>query len=226
MRVTLITGACLLLSTGLTLWSTWLWLLRLTAFCHLYLKRDNRFDKQTIEQAITETKSKQLYLAKVWFFASLYLLVVVVPFMFLFLLQSIGQMQLPAAIEIPQPWLLGLQLISACLGIIACTYSFVVFRFSAELELAPDQVANQAFKLCWKYPIELISLAFVLVLANLVLSCPQILYSVATHRQLSEINFWQEGIGQCWLGLTSFVLWTASLALVCELVNKLQPSQS
>lgn len=225
LRVFAITAIGLVISMILTLWSTWLWLIRATAFCHLYSKQDEPGDAKLIEpavlQAMSETKVKQVYLVKVWFFASLYLLLFLIPLMVCFIANSMIMMRSPL-FEVPQPLQIFVQIGLVVFAGLVFTYTFVVFQVSGQFILGPHQAAKRAFTIFFKHPIELIGLGFLVVLANALISSPQLLFGFFTQRKLADINFWLEGIGQVWFGLSSLVLWTGSLACVCELVKKLE----
>jgi hypothetical protein len=215
----------ILFALGLTFWALWDWLVKLTAFAKLLLERqpitvDSSFD------AIKQTAKRKGYLMKLWFVASLILLVPAIP-----LSMAIGfhsmltgptamlnyrEMPLPAWIFAPTTQI-ATAAVTFVLTVLTLAYTFVTVAFSAISQEPAGRTAWIALRQTAKHLLPLSAIAAIILLANLVITAPQVIIGLggvgAAHHPAVE------AIAQVWLGIASPIVWPLSLAPFCRLVQ-------
>jgi hypothetical protein len=214
------------LSFLLTLWAFWSWLCRLTAFGRVFNKSDHVPDKEEFQQAIDYVASQQKVFAKIWMFASFYVLLPAIPLCFFVLLTSVSAPELTSMhvtnFTLPV-WVMVLGgFVCFALTAIACAYTFVVFAVSANYDNNNPQsagyIAKRSFQLFWRHFSLFAGTSAMVLLANIVITRPMIFWTQQT-LELTKLQIGFEICWQVWFAIASVVLWSLSLAPFCQLVK-------
>lgn len=207
-------------------WALFEWMLKLTAFAEVVMNEDADASAEKIQQALNTVKERRGYLMRLWFVASLWLLIPAMPVSLLIGLNSVlgGKQPLmdKSQLTLP-PWLLDpnvqmtAQAVSIVLTLIFLAYSMVTIAFSAISKDGPSATAWVALRETMKNLIPLCLLIGALSLVNIVITAPQMVIALTGVDWIHHPAV--EAVAQLWLGLTSLVAWPLTMAPVCRLVR-------
>jgi hypothetical protein len=218
-------GIACMLSTivGLlvSVWATFLWLLRLTAFAAVYSEKGAQATKSDFDEAIRVTRTRVPYLLKFWLVASLYLLLPLLPFCVLVGMGVISRIDWSVAgeqlISFPS-WLTPsfttnlLLFVGTPLMVLCQAYTFVGIIFSAQGEEKPAENATAALKFSFLQAVPVLALTVLVFVVNIVLTTPLSIIAPLLKWPPIEENLALALAFQVWLAVTSTVVWPASVA--------------
>lgn len=221
----------LLTTAGLMLWGLGLWLLRATvyarSFMELPIDADRPLDTQVViasqKAAFSYVAQKKAFLAKFWFYLTLLMAVPLVLLIVGVLVQLMVTPEVASALNFTlPPWLnITVQAVNAFLSVLLTETSLIGLAVCATTKQAPLEAAKQSLRLSWRWLAPGFALSILVLVINIVLASPQVLWQLFTHQSLFAMtadvklmlveNFWQ--------GLTSLVLWTFTAAPICQMLK-------
>jgi len=211
-----------------TLWAAGVWLIRLTTFARAYKLYGPECTVAQFEAAGNEVKARKSYLARFWLLGSGYLLVPVIPFACLVSLRMFTRPEWTVNGEtlIPLPPGLSVQMIDqmvtwvgSVLLLVTFAYSCVAICFAALSPGSPFRSATKSLQQCLSNPLPVLAIALIVGLINLILTSPLGLVAMLADPRLLERDLWYAIATQVWLGVTSTVVWTASIAPFCMITS-------
>lgn len=218
----------LILGLGLSLFSLSIWLVRLTSFAHAFLaNRSSEISNEEFNASTEYVKARKTFIARFWLLASAYVLLPILTFSVLVALRMMTGPQWSVNGEqlVPLPhWLtpttinflvnyLGPAILLATLA-----YCMVAIVFSALAQGSPWRAANIAFAECFKHPLVVFVVTVVVAILNMVITSPIACVSLAMPGAGLETNIWAQAASYVWLGVTSAIIWPASVAPFCMII--------
>lgn len=231
MQAFFISLAALIISLPLLIWFFAAWLVRLTAYCETYLQFSTKdlltypLDKEKVKAAQTEalhnTRMKKAYIAKFWSTLTLYLL----PLFFVFIISMVTLVATSptvlgdSAIVLP-PWSSTITwLCCAASGLYLTAVSFAgicVSSVSTEKERA---AAMKTFKISRDLFVPLLVVTLASGLIDTLVTSPREILQIGHPPELLTGSTWIQFSEELWRTLSSTVMWTVTLAPICQLVK-------
>lgn len=219
-----ISGITSLLGMTLTMWALTAWLNRLMAFCRyrlLGLAASKEERKRTVQKVLADISQNQKKLFKFWFLFSLYLLIPIVPLTVLLLAQTIAYSPTLQELNLFTPpayvnfiLLGGIAIFMA----VSAAMTAAGIATASKLDLPYRDAASKSVKLFWKHWLMLSVISAAVLLANTVISAPQLI--TLSGQINSKPDLVPGTIAQIWLAITSSILWTLSLCPPLELLRR------
>jgi hypothetical protein len=217
----------------LYVWSFGLWLIRLTTFCRAFELMNVRALSIPLSQARilqdfrdcrSDVDSRKGFLAKFYFFISLYMIVPICLFMICFSLKlAIMFPTLIAGLQLKFPtWLdYTATAVAVVLGIVLSVFSMTSVVVSANSVMKVEAASMQAIILTIKYFLQIALISGVMVFFLAIVSEPQLLTSFPPKISIDVLksNIWSEMLENLWQGLVSIVMMPLLFAPVCELLR-------
>ena len=198
-------------------WALYKWLFLLTACARVLLKKGWNYSQADIDEAITEIRAQKGYLAQVWLFASGFLIIPAVPMAvaiaLAFVVRKPHYLQ---SLTMPSWAPTAGLIVGAITAVITFAYSFVTIVVSAKLAESAAKTSWIAVRECFENWLPITVLTVVVLLLNLLISAPYMLFVFTDWQQLIEENILLGIITQIWFGVASAVLWPLSLAPYCR----------
>lgn len=229
----------LLIAVPMLFWCFGAWLVRLTAFCQAFdtFSRaelcNNLIVKSRIleahRSALSQTKNKKVFLAKFWSTLSLFL---AVPCFVFFVSMLVIACTSPSvlgssALALPQWALLTAEGLCLVSGLGTSIASFVGICVSAVTGAEPVHQAKHTLTLSMKYFLPLTLISSLSLFVSVLVTSPHELFQGSQSATIGSINVTWESVAQeLWRALSSTVIWTVTLAPVCEFMrDKLESSR-
>jgi hypothetical protein len=217
-------------SLALMLWSVGAWLIADTAYSRAYLELP-LLDAISAGPAIREkqrscaleARHQKLFLAKFWFYNAVFLLVPVVILTVLSLVKTI-EVSAISGVKLFTLSPLANAVILTLIGfltIVLTQVSSVGLAVSSRTKLEPLAAAKQTMSLSWRFAWQGFLITTVVILLNIVVSSPQVLFKLNDLNSLFVLsNDIVPLLLACiWQGVSSIFLWTFSMAPICEIVR-------
>jgi hypothetical protein len=232
----LLTALCIQMSTlvltlVLMLASLGLWLVCVTAyvrsFMQLDIDTDQPLDRQTTiasqKAAMHDVSGKKVFLAQFWVYVTLFLLFPLVVMMIGGVVEYLASLPAPAVVSIKlPPWLdLTITAAIALCTVLMTQLSLVGVAVCSITKQEPFAAAKQSFKLFLRWFVPGFLLSILILVINVVVATPQVLWQVWTHQNLFAIKG-EVGpmlLENAWQGATSIILWTFTGAPICQMLK-------
>lgn len=222
----------LALMVGLLLiaWALWKWVIKLTAFSRfLVLSGDQTMGSAEIDSgivsALKEMEQRRWYLMKVWWVASLLLLLPAMPLSLLVVIKVLAAepalqsnlFQIASWTGSPlYKW--GEPIAAFVLTVITLQYTLMTITFSSVSDDPPGATAFAACRQSLRYALPLSVVTAVILVANTIITTPQILLSLNGGKSIADGTAAQVCL-QVWFGLCSLVVWPLSVAPLCRVAG-------
>ncbi len=219
----------LVLSIPLMGWCFAAWLVRLTAYSSAFSTFSSvemvtsPLDKTRIVKAqldaLDKTRLNKAFLTKFWSALTVFLLL---PFSIFFISMLVLTCTYPAilgasALKLPTWALLTTNVCCSVSGLYSTAVSFAGICVSSNASSHPVDRAKQAMALSFRFFFPLMLISALSILFNMLISSPRELIQGAQPLGLMALtgSLWP-ALEELWRGATSTVLWTLTLAPMCE----------
>jgi hypothetical protein len=204
------------------------WLARLTAYSAAFqsfsreeLLSDNLQKARIVtlqSEALERTKRQKIFLAKFW--TTLTIILIVPCFVFfvsmLVLCCTSATVLGSSALQLPAAFVVVVKVLCAVSGLITTVVSFVGITVSAVTDTEPVKQAKKAVSDSVKGLFPLTIITALSVLATVLITSPQEIFQSGPVA-LGAINVsWISVAQEIWRAISSTIVWTISLAPVCE----------
>lgn len=218
----------LLIGLVATLWAVGVWTVRLTTFARAYKLYGPECTLEQFKTASIETESRKSYLARFWLLTSGYLMVPLIAFACLLAVRIFtgpewtvnGQALVPLPAELSLP-IFGPLLIAGGLVLLLVIYGYscVSICFASLSPRSPFKTATTSLQQCLVNPLPVLVITLVVGLLNMFLTSPLSAIAMITDPHLLDRELWFAIATQVWLGVTSTVVWTASISPFCMITS-------
>ncbi len=227
----------LLVAVPLLFWCFGAWLVRLTAFSSAFesfsrdeliaakVQRGRVLDGQ--RKALEQVKRQKVFLAKFWSTLTLFLTVPCALFLISMLVLSCTSSAVlgPSALKLPVAAMIVTEAICLISGLALTMVSFVGISVSAVNVTEPVKLAKKAVSLSINNLGPLSVITAICLLSSVLITCPQELLPgghVATPGTFSVT--WLAVVQEIWRAVSSTVIWTITIAPICEFLRGKQVS--
>ncbi len=210
-------------------WCFAAWLVRLTAYSSAYstfsaadmlsLPLDKTQIVKAQLDALEKTRLNKAFLTKFWSTLTVFLLL---PFFIFFISILVLTCTYPAvlgesALKLSAWALMTLNVCCSVSGLYLTAVSFAGICVSSNASSDPVDHAKQTMALSFKFFFPLMIISAISVFINMLISSPRELLQGAQPLSLTTLTgLWLPALEELWRGATSTVLWTLTLAPVCE----------
>ncbi|MBS1957484.1 MAG: hypothetical protein JST89_25075 [Cyanobacteria bacterium SZAS-4] len=216
------------IAVPLLFWCFGAWLVRLTAYAAVFesFSRDEmitaNLDKSRViaaqRKALEHTKTQKGFLAKFWFALTIFL---IGPFVVFFVSMMVivctsSALLGSSALKLPMWAIVLTGIFCLCSGLATTVPSFVGVCISANVETDPIKEAKNTIVVSVKSFLPLTIITAASVLLSVLISSPHELFQ-AGQAPMSTLNVdWVSIAQEIWRAVSSTVVWTITLAPMCE----------
>jgi hypothetical protein len=219
----------LVLAVPLMGWCFAAWLVRLTAYSSAFSMFSSAdmvtspIEKTRIvkaqHDALEKTRLNKAFLTKFWSTLTVFLLL---PFSIFFISMMVLTCTYPAilgasALKLPAWALITTNICCSVSGLYSTAVSFAGICVSSNASSNPVDHAKQTMALSFRYFFPVMIISALSIFFNMLISSPHELLQGAQPMGLMTLTgSWWPALEELWRGVTSTVLWTLTLAPICE----------
>ncbi len=198
-----------------------IWLMKLTALARMQLMQA----ENSLDRCLKELAASKKYLGTVWILGMLYLLGPLLPMSVLTAVSLLASMKLTVfgepILNLPDSWILPINLASGLLFLLALDYSLILTVLSSvtSSEWTPRKLASHSADILCKYFGRISVLNLVLLLLDFVISAPFLLLAPLPQFAFLANNLQIALACQLWFALASLICWPLSLLIFVEFLK-------
>jgi hypothetical protein len=214
----------------LVVWSLVLWLVKVTAYTRSFITlpvNDGVLERSVIKasqkQALADIAARKAFLAKFWLFISLSLVFPLLVTSGLSSLKVATTSQLTGTPLLTLPPLVTAMLMPAAslVMVVISAVSLVAVTVAATTNLKPMPAFLRVLSLSYRRCGPLLVLTIAVLIIDVVIGSPQVLLRLGDPDSMISVtrNVTELLIEDTWQGVSSIVLWTFTMAPICELMR-------
>jgi hypothetical protein len=232
----LLTSLCIIMCTlmltlVLTLVSLGMWLICGTAYVRAFMQLDidcdRSLDRQTTvavqTAAMHDVSGRKVFLAQFWLIVTLFLLCPFFVMMIGGMVEYLASLPAPAVVTFKLPAWLDMTIMAAIAiaTVLFTQLSLVGLAVCSITRQVPFAAAKQSVKLFFRWFVPGFALSILILLVNIVVATPQVIWQIINHENLFVIK----GevipllVETVWQGGASIILWTLTGTPICQMLK-------
>jgi hypothetical protein len=220
----------IIVSLLLMAWALGIWLIKITAYSRAFMQlavAGGSLTRATIKavqsECVAQTWQRRIYIARFWFYITVFMLAPLALMSILFLVKGANSTEFSGVKLLSlTPLANGIIVASlAFLSLVLTQVSLVAVAISSRSSLEAFSAAKETMRLCWRYGLPGFIITTALVVLNVVVASPQVLFKLNNLDAMYALpsNVWQMLVETIWQGMSSVFLWTVTMAPICELLR-------